>query len=249
MLRICLIIVILAGLGAGAVNFFVVKEKITTTLDERDAFHKTADTETAAHKKFEKQFKETETKLNSTTKELTETKSERDDAVAKAGDMEKRANTATETLKKTTVERDAARNDLAAWNGLGIPLESIRSTLASLKSVTQERDAINAENKVLLATNHKLDEKLKALTTEDYEVKLPAGLKGNVLVADPKYEFVVLDIGEKQGVLEDGKLLVNRRGKLIAKVRVKSVQSDRCIANVLPGWKQEDIMEGDQVVY
>ena len=90
---------------------------------------------------------------------------------------------------------------------------------------------------------------MKALTTEDYEVKLPAGLKGNVLVADPKYEFVVLDIGEKQGVLEDGKLLVNRRGKLIAKVRVKSVQSDRCIANVLPGWKQEDIMEGDQVVY
>ncbi len=68
-----------------------------------------------------------------------------------------------------------------------------------------------------------------------------------MLVADPRYDFVVLDIGEKQGVLEDGKLLVNRNGKLIAKVKIKSVQADRCIANVMPGWKLGDVMEGDQV--
>jgi hypothetical protein len=49
--------------------------------------------------------------------------------------------------------------------------------------------------------------------------------------------------------LEDGKLLVNRDGKLIAKVQVKSVQPDRSIANVLPGWKLSDVMEGDQVLY
>ena len=77
---------------------------------------------------------------------------------------------------------------------------------------------------------------------------MPANLKGKILVADPKWEFIVVDVGENQGVLEDGELLVNRNGKLIAKVRVRSVQKDRSIANVLPGWKLGDLMEGDQVI-
>jgi hypothetical protein len=59
----------------------------------------------------------------------------------------------------------------------------------------------------------------------------------------------VLDIGEKQGAKEDGQMLVNHEGKLVAKVRIKSVQTDRSIANIMPGWKMSDVMEGDQVVY
>ena len=54
--------------------------------------------------------------------------------------------------------------------------------------------------------------------------------------------------GEDQGVLERGELLVNRNGKLVAKVVVRSVQKDRCIANVLPGWELGEVMEGDQVI-
>ena len=249
MLRICLIIVILAGIGAAVVNFMVVKEKITETIAARDDFHSKFDTETTARKKADKDLKETKATLETTKTELASTKTEMESAVAKSAEDSKRATQATEALKKTTVERDAARNDLAAWSGLGIPLEQIRATLASLKTVTQERDAIRGENKLLLAKNHQIQEKLNSYLIPDYEVALPVGLHGNVLVSDPKFDFVVLDIGEKQGVIEGGKLLVNRRGKLIAKVKIKSVQADRCIANVLPGWKQDEIMEGDQAVY
>jgi len=69
-----------------------------------------------------------------------------------------------------------------------------------------------------------------------------------VLVTDPKWNFVVLNIGEDQGVLERGELLVNRDGKLVAKVIVRSVQKDRSIANVMPGWELGEVMEGDQVI-
>ena len=249
MLRICLILVILAGIGAAVVNVVYVKKSITDTIAERDDFHGKYDTETKARMKSDKDLKETKATLETTKTELASTKTEMESAVAKSAEDSKRATVATEALKKTTVERDAARNDLAAWGGLGIPLEQIKSTLASLKTVTQERDAVRAENKVLLATNHKIQVKLDSYLIPDFEVPLPVGLHGNVLVSDPKFDFVVLDIGEKQGVLEGGKLLVNRRGKLIAKVKIKSVQADRCIANVLPGWKQDEIMEGDQAVY
>jgi cell shape-determining protein MreC len=80
------------------------------------------------------------------------------------------------------------------------------------------------------------------------KVELPAGLKGRVVAVDPKYEFVVLDIGQEQGVLERGEMLVNRSGRLVAKVRILSVHQTRSVANVLPDWKQGEILEGDFVI-
>jgi len=78
-------------------------------------------------------------------------------------------------------------------------------------------------------------------------IRLRADLKGKILVVDPKWDFVVLNIGQNQGVLEDGELLVSREGKLVAKVIVRSVEKDRCIANVVPGWKLGEVIEGDEV--
>src|SRR5439155_7644786 len=93
------------------------------------------------------------------------------------------------------------------------------------------------------------DEKIKILmgTDEAPDPILPAGLKGKVVVVDPKYNFVVLDIGANKGVEPRGVLVVSRNSKLVAKVRVASVQPDRSIANIMPGWKLDQPMEGDQV--
>jgi cell shape-determining protein MreC len=66
-------------------------------------------------------------------------------------------------------------------------------------------------------------------------------------VVDPKWDFVVLNIGQDQGVLENGELLVSREGKLVAKIVVRSVEKNRCIANVVPGWKLGEVIEGDEV--
>jgi cell shape-determining protein MreC len=66
---------------------------------------------------------------------------------------------------------------------------------------------------------------------------------------DPKYDFVILDIGAKEGVLPNAKMMVNRDGKLIGKVKITSVEPNRSIANVMPEWKQDEIMEGDQVLF
>ena len=40
-------------------------------------------------------------------------------------------------------------------------------------------------------------------------------------------------------------MLVNRNGKLVAKVIIRSMQKDRSIANVMPGWEVGAVMEGD----
>jgi len=43
-------------------------------------------------------------------------------------------------------------------------------------------------------------------------------------------------------------LLVSRKGELVAKVRVMNTEEQRSIANILPGWKLKDVMEGDVVL-
>jgi len=50
-------------------------------------------------------------------------------------------------------------------------------------------------------------------------------------------------------MLLHGQMLVSRDGKLLAKVKIVNVEDNRSIANVLPGWELEDIMEGDTVLY
>ena len=73
-------------------------------------------------------------------------------------------------------------------------------------------------------------------------------VKGKVLVVDPKWDFVVLDVGARNEVPEKGVLLVSRNGELVAKVRVMNVQDQRSIANIMPGWKLKDVTEGDVVL-
>ena len=80
---------------------------------------------------------------------------------------------------------------------------------------------------------------------EDVRVELPPGLTGKVLAYDPKYEFVVLDIGNNQGVKQNGVMIVSRDGKFVGKVRISSVEDNLCIANVLRKEKKSDVLEGD----
>ena len=117
--------------------------------------------------------------------------------------------------------------------------------------IKQDQDTINAineEKKILSRTVARQQNQLNELLgNEAYVVKLRADLKGKVVVVDPKWDFVVLNIGDDAGVLENGELLVSRDGKLVAKVVVRTVEKDRSIANILPGWKLGEVFEGDVV--
>jgi type II secretory pathway component PulC len=117
-----------------------------------------------------------------------------------------------------------------------------------IKQTEEALEVANLEKKILDRELLKTKVELAKLVEPDHKVRLPANLRGKILVTDPKWDFVVLDFGEDKQVLMDGELLVSRNGKLVAKVRIQSIQKDRCIANVMPGWKLTEVMEGDQVI-
>src|SRR4029077_2935156 len=138
--------------------------------------------------------------------------------------------------------------ELEAFRLTELKPEEIIAIKKQYKGLEDSLAGAKDENALLLKKIKKLDNELAVYKVKDYQVPLPAELRGKVLVADPKWNFVVLDVGETKGVLEYGELLVNRNGKLVAKVIVRSVQKDRCIANVVPGWQLGDIVEGDEVI-
>ncbi len=248
MLRICLIIAIVAGLAAGTVSFLKVQDIIVTTRTERNEWHTKDDTEVREHTKTKKTLKDTAAKLDTTEKELTQTKSDLEGANGKVADLTKRNEDLTGKLAKTSSDLDDAQAKLQAWSGLPDP-PMIRGIIADLEKTLKAKEALIGENKLLAAKVREWENRWYSFFKDDAEVPLPVGLRGKIIAVDPKYDFVVLNIGEDQGAKERGIMMVDREGKLLGKVRIKSVLKDRCVANLLPDWTRGEIMEGDEVLY
>jgi hypothetical protein len=248
LMRISLIVAIVIGLAGVGANFFYVKPKLVGLRDHDKE-------ETRLHQEFQGKFNTTKKDLDKRTAELKQTQATleatttaKDKAEADLAAQVKRADKLTEDLSKTRQERDAAQADLAAYKATGVTPQQILGMNKEFKAVQDNLAVANTENKILAQKIKKLETELAVYRDPNFFVTLPANLKGKVLVTDPKWNFVVLNVGEDQGVLERGELLVNRDGKLVAKVIVRTVQKDRCIANVVPGWELGEVMEGDQVI-
>jgi hypothetical protein len=249
LIRISLIVALVAALAVGILNFVKVKEKIDTLITERNDWHGKYDTTYAELTSTKRTLAKTASELKQTQETLATTTTERDKAVVDAAAQTKRATELNDKLGKTTTERDEARQELSAFKAIGLTPEQILTLDKRIKQTQEALEVAMEEKKILSRNVVKLQNDLDALTKGDYHgPPLPASLAGKILVADPKWDFVVLNVGEDQGALTNGELLVSRNGKLVAKVRIQSIQKDRCIANVMPGWKLTEVMEGDQVI-
>jgi multidrug efflux pump subunit AcrA (membrane-fusion protein) len=247
LIRISLILAIVAALAVGVVNFVFVKDKITTlTTDRNDqrSQKEQAQTELASTKK---QLAQTQADLKQTQQQLADTQAERDKALADADAQRKRGDDLSDKLAKTTQERDVAQDELAAYKVSGLTAAQVAKLNHTLKDMQDAMDALNEEKLVLLHTRDRLQSQIDFLLGKNIDIVLPADLKGKIMVVDPKWDFVVLNIGDDQGVKPNSELLVSRDGKLVAKVIVRSLEKDRCIANVVPGWKLGEVIEGDEV--
>jgi hypothetical protein len=231
LLRISLILAILAGLGAGGVAYYEFSTQIPALSKQRDDEKEAKNTEITAHNKTKTELKKTQ---------LTKTQ-------ALADAQQKRADDLSVKLTKTTSDLQDAQNQLAEYKASDLTPEQVVALNKDYKNALVKLAAINAENTVLNRHVIALTAELEKFRGNDATVKLRSDLKGKVVVVDPKWDFVVLDIGGDQGAVSEGEMLVSRDGRLVAKVIIRNVQKDRCIANIVPGWKLGEVIEGDVV--
>jgi hypothetical protein len=198
-------------------------------------------------------------------------KKEADDANGKMAGLT--AQVTEQTAKVTTlgVEIDKLKKDLEeAKKAPPAPTNTaeLNELKAKLASTEQARDAAAQQAK-------EAADKIKALTdqvavaegekklintklTESnakvsyYEgkdgVTLPEGLSGKVLYYDKTWNFTVLDIGKKKGVLPSGIMILHRGTDIVGKVRIATVDDDCCIADFLGDIKKREPKAGDMAI-
>ena len=228
LLRICLILTILAGAGVIAVSHFKVRPHVQEIIDQREKNAKDRDTEKGLKTKALAELKATKSQLEAETK---------------------RANGLKQDLAKTREEYNESQQKLARWDGLGLDPIQVKEVIASEKNLRAANQALDEEKKFFAKKYKDTKTELDQLRNPDEDPPMPAGLKGRVLIVDPKWSFVVIDVGVKHGAVKNGVLMISRKTKLVAKVRIMSLQPDKSIANILPGWNLAEVMEGDGVIY
>jgi len=247
LIRISLILAIIAALAAGTLNILQVREKITTLISQRDDERGKKQQALSDLSKAKTELTKSQDTLKQATQDLADAKSEHDKAVVTAAAQTKRADELSDKLAKTTQELGDTQTKLAAYVATSMTADQVGKLSRALKDSQEAVAAITEENVVLQRAKIRLQARLAKYEGPDPTIRLRADLRGKILVVDPKWDFVVLNIGQDQGVLENGELLVSRQGRLVAKVIVRSLEKNRCIANVVPGWKLGEVIEGDEV--
>ncbi len=250
LLRISLIFAILVGIGTIVFTHLKTREHIQGIITEREAHKKEEAKQLARANKSEKELASTKQVLTQTKDTLAKTEEELNGTKQQLTAAQENLKKVNGELSKAKEDRKTAQEELAKWESLGLKPEQIKDMVAKLKTDQDAIAALDDEKKILDRRVRELKNKLSLLLGEEkYVVELPPGTKGNVLAVDPKWNFVVLDLGADKQMLEGGVLMVHRNSQLVGKVRISEVMPHRCVATVLPGWKLGDIEEGDQVLY
>jgi hypothetical protein len=247
-LRICLILAILAGLGVIGITHFVVRPHVDTIITERNDNKTGWEKSKEDNRKLTKTLKETETELKSTKMDLETTKTQVTELTGELTSVKAKSKQQGEQIVSLTASLKKKSDDLAAWEAVGLTVDQVNGVVKREKDLTAANASYLEENKLFLKEITRLTNQLAVLLGDkEVDPVVPPGVRGKVMVVDPKWDFLVLDVGSKIGLVNRGVLLISRNGALVAKVRVLNVQQDRCIANIMPGWKLKDVMEGDQV--
>jgi len=134
--------------------------------------------------------------------------------------------------------------DTTAVNPLAAPLQDAQNKVQELQQVNQ-----TLTGKVMEAQNK---EKEDAAKLAHYVGQVNAkGLQGQVLAVNGAYNFVVLSIGDRQGVVMNAQMIVLRGDRMVAKIKITSVEPSTSIADIIPGTgsREFQVQPGDRVVY
>jgi hypothetical protein len=77
------------------------------------------------------------------------------------------------------------------------------------------------------------------------------GVRGTVLAVNQAYNFVVLNLGGRQGLESNAEMLVLRSGTVIGKIRVSSVEPATAIGDIVTSSlaRGVQVQPGDTVIY
>ena len=126
---------------------------------------------------------------------------------------------------------------------------------AQLDDARRQLESAERENTFLSDKIRTAQERVGPLETEKRQRREAgvgkAGVRGTVLAVNQAYNFVVLNLGGRQGVEANAEMLVLRDGTLIAKIRISSVEPSTAIGDIITSSLERgvQVQPGDIVIY
>lgn len=235
---------------------FINKNSLTATKEKLVTAEDTVTKKTAAIEQAQKDITAGKEKLATVT-------AEKDQATAQAEtlktDLEKNktqvtdlttqiAAKTTEVTKLTADLEEAKKKGPTEGSGGVNPLDE---TVKQLQAQIEEGKVVIAEQKTKLDSAQSRVTKLEEDNARRLASKLRPGLEGRILAVNQAWNFVVLNLGDKNGVVGNAEMLIKRGNQLVGKVRVTSVEPSTSIADIVANSvpRGVSIQPGDNVIY
>ncbi|MCX6992021.1 MAG: hypothetical protein NT011_02640 [Kiritimatiellaeota bacterium] len=196
------------------------------------------------------------TRLNNTRMELADTKTTLANTCETLKITSNDLVTAQGTIKDQNVTIEA-RNATISEKEVAIQkLEKEKTDLlASVETMKQQTDDLEAENRDLTDANAVLQAKVveldKMVNPELRKAAIPKGLLGSVAYVNPEWNFVIMRLSPQNAklIMPDLELLIHRSDRLVGKVRVQTVVDNLVVAEIVSDWQQMPCEKGDYVMY
>lgn len=184
--------------------------------------------------------------LATTRDELAATKNELNDTRNELTAAQQRINDLNDTVEQKNAELIVANGRITQLeqdkSNLQIQIDDLNNQL-----VRADEEMRDLQDKV--ATLDKVIQDLDSKQGTPGTAKIPVGTMGRILVVNPDWNFVILDIGTEQGLVPNAEMLVHRKDQLIGRVRISSVEKTMSVAEVVSDWSRQPINEGDNVLF
>jgi uncharacterized protein (DUF3084 family) len=214
-----------------------------------------------------RQLDTTKGELGKKKEEVTQLGSEKDKLTADLGEArsevektKEELTTAQENLKNLETDNQAKDARISDLETTVAELEQQATapevTPAAVESIERQARMTELEtlNQQLQDQNTALSAQLGELQRKDEgrrKMQMRQGLSGTILAVNQAWNFVVLSLGDRQGVVPNAEMLIQRDGQYLGKVRVTSVEPSTSIADILVRTVPRglSVMPGDRVIY
>jgi chromosome segregation ATPase len=217
------------------------KAEPAATLKKAGEGYKTALTDLSA----------TQESLKTAQDDLTKSKTEVANLTTEAAAAKKQAEEATSKL--TIAEATVKEKEIAIQKYTdALKGREITEVIAGLEEFREKSRVLEAEKKIIEDSLAQMQAKIKQFEIQDDLRKdkiAPLELSGKVLAINREWNFVVLDVGKANQLVEGIDLSVYRGNTLIGKIRTVSVETSTAVADILPDWTKTEIQVGDKVLF
>lgn len=232
-------------------------EKVTQAKEE---LQKERDELTQAKQALEGQLADAATQAKTISEQLAQEKRARETVASELSRVSKESSQLKSQLQGERQEKEGMSQDLAKAK------QRYQALSAELTTLRQAKEALEKRVKEMLAARSQEAERIVVTPRPGQEIatgrggELPAGtaksgiassnnksMEGKVLVVNREFNFVVVNLGSKDGIKTGTSLSIVKSGKTIGRADVERVYENMCAATVLQEEQKGKIQEGDQV--